>query len=370
MQNKGVYSSQIRISYRLVYSREEDCTSDFNTLEWEILERMVPMAIHVKKVRMVDKKWIEEEKKRYNEMIKYSISKDYYEEKLKNIEADNTTWYVCVFLVGMLNAKIDIKENRIAFRSEENSDEYEKLVDLIGEEKAVDFDYLNEDWSYIDDELESELRDYGRSVFYALILSNMVSVESTVGSMQISFNGIRYRDVKVVDRPYYTTRIKQYIAATKPSVIPFIKTWKWINNNTSLCGKKEASPVYFTCYTFLYNRTEYESLIYSVVGLESILVSNQKRFTGVFKSRLHALFPDVDLKEINKVYDLRSKFVHGEKSFSLYDSFVEFDDDESIQKATCLAKAMLEEIIRMLIANDAVSICFKETISYHFVGGV
>lgn len=71
--------------------------------------------------------------------------------------------------------------------------------------------------------------------------------------------------------------------------------------------------------------------------------------------------------EIKKMYSLRSKFVHGELAISNCDLTVEtLDDYERFSGTSFMAMSLLFETVRMLIANDADSINFTETISYVF----
>lgn len=71
--------------------------------------------------------------------------------------------------------------------------------------------------------------------------------------------------------------------------------------------------------------------------------------------------------EIKKMYSLRSKFVHGELAISNCDLTVEtLDDYKRFSGTSFMAMSLLFETVRMLIANDADSINFTETISYDF----
>ena len=75
----------------------------------------------------------------------------------------------------------------------------------------------------------------------------------------------------------------------------------------------------------------------------------------------------VKKEQIKELYQARSKFVHGELKVGNYQLTEEVVDDylEMNEPAT-LATAILLESLRILIANNATSIQFAESIEHHF----
>ena len=158
-----------------------------------------------------------------------------------------------------------------------------------------------------------------------------------------------------------------FFVTIKKVDVSYKKALTWIENHTSLCGNRDKSPSAFSALTYVFNRQYHEGLIYSIIGLESIYSPGKSGISYTLQKRINKIFPMISKDEIKKMYSLRSKFVHGELAISNCDLTVEtLDDYERFSGTSFMAMSLLFETVRMLIANDADSINFTETISYDF----
>jgi hypothetical protein len=91
----------------------------------------------------------------------------------------------------------------------------------------------------------------------------------------------------------------------------------------------------FNAYSNLYGISygfEYEQLFWIMLGLESIYVDGNSGITEqVRKKSQEFLGKDASIKKrLNKMYDFRSRFIHGEKNFP--NKFTKSDDLEEFEK--------------------------------------
>lgn len=145
------------------------------------------------------------------------------------------------------------------------------------------------------------------------------------------------------------------------------QTFEWIKHHTNLLHNAVASPVIFGALTYILNRECHESLIYSIIALESIYSPNSKGISYTLQKRITTVFPTVTKEQIKQIYAQRSKYVHGETKIGLFPFYEEImeNDDEFYESAT-LATAILLESLRLLIANNSTSFVFRECITIDF----
>lgn len=149
--------------------------------------------------------------------------------------------------------------------------------------------------------------------------------------------------------------------------LSFEETFYWIRNHTSLFGNMKKTPVMFSTLTYIFNRNFHESLIYSTIGLESVYSPGKSGISSALQKRITTFFPSVEKEQIRNIYNLRSKFVHGEMMIGNYNMIDEIVENEiAIEKETLLAIILLLETVRILISQNAEKIDFKESISYSF----
>ena len=145
----------------------------------------------------------------------------------------------------------------------------------------------------------------------------------------------------------------------------FEKIFSWIKKNTDLYDDKHKPHIAFTALTCAFNKEAHESLLYSVIGLESIYSTNDKGISYILQNRINYIFPNITKEQIKHIYKMRSDFVHGKIGINLCPDYSDLSDFK-FDDVSFLATALLLETIRRLIENNAETIKFNETITYNF----
>ncbi len=261
---------------------------------------------------------------------------------------------IVLSLYGEIDADVSIEENTI----------YLPSMKRHTLEEIVERDLFEYGLSDHVDEFYDSLRQQISGFFLAILLSSTRLWNMIPGAVNVYFNDALYQHDRIVDRCGLCNDDLNY--SIPLSELDIIDCWRWIKKNTSI-GAKEHSPVYFTALSYIFNRYEYEALLFAVLGLESLLVKPKSKYiSDQFQKNLRAVFKTLDEASLKKVYKIRSKFVHGETEFSILDSFLEYNDDDSLDDAVEMLTLALVEMIRLLIKNDATKFRFHENVTYDF----
>lgn len=72
-----------------------------------------------------------------------------------------------------------------------------------------------------------------------------------------------------------------------------------------------------SAFTYIYDCYSYEDLFYSMIGIESIYTKNKEGILQQIKDKSKAIFgePKDYMKRLKYMYNIRSKFIHGELNF-------------------------------------------------------
>lgn len=187
-----------------------------------------------------------------------------------------------------------------------------------------------------------------------------------VGHTEIWIKGKKYNSENYLTEIFPADTFGEYRRLVKTE-LSFEETFYWIRNHTSLFGNMKKTPVMFSTLTYIFNRNFHESLIYSTIGLESVYSPGKSGISSALQKRITTFFPSVEKEQIRNIYNLRSKFVHGEMMIGNYNMIDEIVENEiAIEKETLLAIILLLETVRILISQNAEKIDFKESISYSF----
>lgn len=147
------------------------------------------------------------------------------------------------------------------------------------------------------------------------------------------------------------------------------ETFDWIKANSSLCVETENPVVAISTLSYVLNRDIHESLIYSIIGLESLHVPEDKGVTNLLAKRLACVFPNVSMQSIKEMYRMRSKFVHGEMKMDVFSIIrKEFTEQEKeVDTVALLAIALLIESMRRLVKHNAKRFSYTEQISFSYI---
>lgn len=327
------------------------------SIEWELLERPVQMTIDYSFEIVQHREEVirEETLNAYIDLFPDNeLARDTLQILQKHKHQD-ATYKATLYLTGEIGASISIQKNTIILDSQkEYQSELEEIIDKAD---------LTE---YLDDDFYMQIREQGRAFCYSIVLSDTRTWKEMRGQFQIMFDNKAFREENYFEF-YYLDRLSERRNIALPSrQLDLLQCYSWIKEHTSLCQKKERSPIYFTILTYLFNRDNFESMMYAIIALENLYCEKGgKGVSYLLQQRIKSVFPSIDDVTIKKIYKIRSRFVHGEQEFSIYDSYVEFDDDdkETIE-LICIAELVLIETIRLLIANNASRLRFIETSSY------
>lgn len=292
----------------------------------------------------------------YKRYLKLHPNNDDIKRKLAEKEQERDRRLdIILSLYGELDADVSIEDNTI----------YLPSMKRYSLEEIVERDLCEYLLSYHVDEFYDSLRQQISGCFIAILLSSTRFWNMIPGAINVYFNDALYQHDRIVDR--CRLRDDDLSSIIPLSELDISDCWKWIKKNTSI-GSKEHSPVYFTALSYLFNRYDYEALMFAVLGLESLLVKpNSKYISDQFQKNLRAIFNTLDEASLKKIYKIRSKFVHGETEFSILDSFLEYDNDDSLDDAVEMLTLALVEMVRLLIKNDATKFRFHENVTYDFI---
>lgn len=141
--------------------------------------------------------------------------------------------------------------------------------------------------------------------------------------------------------------------------IPLQNVWDWSNMNYhNKKGRWTSEARAWTSLSYALNRDGYESLLYSIMGLEAVYTQGDKHIKFQLRNSIPKIINFVSETDINNLYKLRSEFVHGDISYPLYGVD---DHDYSKNKFVQISTIALLETIRLLVKNNATKI--------HYVNG-
>ena len=300
------------------------------------------------------------EVKRIEEWLRYSPSSESLRAELSDLKKEeNKRWEYHVEIIFSADVPIEIDE--------ENND----VIYYTG---STNVEITNRNRSKLRAHIEHDRLDdfYIEKVkkcVLAIIMTYVLAypdIELFFARAAVLFNEKSYHKDDYITYTIHSEGYRNHrdIVTT---TLSFNQTMDWIKRNTSLFENVQKSPVAFSALTYILNREIYESLLYSIIGLESIFSPNSKGISYALQKRIHHIFPTVPKEKIKELYQARSKFVHGELKVGNYQLVEEtIDDYLEMRDTAILATAILLESIRMLIAQNATSIQFTESITHHF----
>lgn len=158
----------------------------------------------------------------------------------------------------------------------------------------------------------------------------------------------------------------------KLETIDFQQTWDWVNRYRKYQKdvlQTEVRPL--TALSYAINREPFEQFFYAILGLESVYTNGNRKTTikEQLKTILPKVFTNVNADDIEKLYSLRSDFVHGNITFpNYYDSkspsLIKYDYIRYASEADFL----LLRTIQLLVKNNAYKVRNDGTGGIVFVG--
>lgn len=203
----------------------------------------------------------------------------------------------------------------------------------------------------------------------ALIMSCVLTIPNVhlgFGTTILYVNGIKYQKETFIDTTMHASVFEEHSNILQEQV-SFDETFSWVRKYTCLEVCEQKPPVPFAMLTYLLNRDEHESLLYSVIGLE-FLYSARAGIENKLKKRIPFMFPTVTEEQIENIYNRRSEFVHGKVEMSMCKDYTDMMDGIfPFDEASFLACAIFIETIRKMIKNNAARIAFDVQDSYRYI---
>ncbi|MNO70970.1 hypothetical protein D3C76_618710 [compost metagenome] len=149
---------------------------------------------------------------------------------------------------------------------------------------------------------------------------------------------------------------------------------KWLNNQQGFLdgfGGGKIGRALNSIVNISFQRDTYspESLFWAMVGLESIYTSGKSGLLEQVRDKSQILLGKQESfkKALNKMYDFRSRFVHGDLDFAtpnyMYDSDELFKFHSDVSEALQIAVAVLICTIQELIVQDWEGVSFNYSVT-------
>ena len=188
--------------------------------------------------------------------------------------------------------------------------------------------------------------------------------------------GIYYKEKgQYWERPFFADKATMGYISNKllsqymTKLLTMTTVWKWMNQTYYKPKDKWCSDVRsLTALSYVINRSSFECLLYSTIGLESIYTNSEKKIKRQLKETIPKLFPEFTEDDIDHVYSKRSEFVHGDIFFPMEDGYRHrtMDGEYEYRQIAEKAATLLLASIRMLVEKDATQIVLdkKGNITY------
>lgn len=163
-----------------------------------------------------------------------------------------------------------------------------------------------------------------------------------------SFNYLLLKDILLLYNFDYTLNINE--------------TFVWINNvfNDEQIDKK--IKITLSSFSFLWNSSNYEDFLYTIIGIESIYNINKQE--SIIPQTTKGINNVLNLnlkKEIDEIYNLRSRLLHGDIYFSPKHLVVNYEYkeksfDENVENVYAIAFYIFVATLQKYIKNNSYKI--------------
>ena len=290
----------------------------------------------------------------------YEKLKDDYK-KYTELDRKDYVYDVELRIASEIAVEIDVENNSILFY------DGPKAKEIRHRDIALLKRYIKDD--RLDEFYADKIMRFVLAIFMSIAIT-YPEIDINSATSIVSFDGKSYRKERYFScYPIQNDAAKKY-GELMDSKVDFNACFNWIKKYTSLADEKKKTPVVFSALSYVFNREMHEILIYSIIALENIYAPNNKGISYTLQKNMTTVFPCITKDMIKNLYNMRSKFVHGEIPMGNYQLIEEiFDCTRDYDEPSKLAIALLIATIRKLIENDATSIKFRETISFEYCSG-
>lgn len=133
----------------------------------------------------------------------------------------------------------------------------------------------------------------------------------------------------------------------KVEILQIRQTWNWMLKRKDFINAMGSKPIEraLSAFTHIFDANNYEDLFYSLIGIEAIYTSGKQGVLEQLREKSVAIFgePENYKNSLSKMYDIRSRFMHGTLNFPskyyIYDAIEEFDEFMIKEYTQCLEMA-------------------------------
>lgn len=183
-----------------------------------------------------------------------------------------------------------------------------------------------------------------------------IKIESSISSLLASVLGARKRKWPEI------------------KILNISKTWEWLLKRESFINAMSSNPIEraLSSFTHIFQSDNYDDLFYSLIGIEAIYTKGKQGILEQLREKSTLLFgePENYKNSLSKMYDIRSRFIHGNLNFPskyyIYDGIKQFDEFMSKEYEQCLeiAEALLVGTIQQFVIRNAESLKFNLQIEF------
>lgn len=155
----------------------------------------------------------------------------------------------------------------------------------------------------------------------------------------------------------------------KMEIIDIKRTWNWLKKRKSFINGMSSNAIEraLCALSYIYDCYSYEDLFYAMIGIEAIYARNKEGILQQIKEKSRAIFgePSDYMKRLKHMYNVRSRFIHGELNFPPRycmdgdtKEFIEFADKQYFDSKN-FAQAILISSIQQFVIRDTDEIEFE-----------
>ena len=291
----------------------------------------------------------------YNSSLNFTPSLKY---KVKTLKGGHEFSDIKLSFSSEMAAEIDLDDNQILYYDgPKNHDKSEISVKKL--RKFFRYDVLDEDFL-------GEIELFCVRMTHTIILT-MPWIDINMARFTVFLNQKEYISKTFIDQLIHKESYNKWPCLFK-SKLNIMQTWNWLNKNNIHDTDNSLCPV-VSILSYILNRDYHEILLYSVIGLEALFGNrnNNRGISFTLQNRIHKAFPVISMEQIKKIYKARSSVTHGDAEIGTYNLLLELMyGNFKFREEAILASAIFIETIRMLIANNAKKMIFKEKLEVDY----
>lgn len=152
-------------------------------------------------------------------------------------------------------------------------------------------------------------------------------------------------------------------------ILNIVDTWEWLLKRENFINAMSSNPIEraLSAFTHIFKAENYDDLFYSLIGIEAIYTDGKQGILEQLRKKSSAIFgePENYKNSLSKMYDIRSRFMHGNLNFPSkyyrYDAIEQFDEFIQEEYTQCIemAESLLVATIQQFVIRNAETLNFN-----------